>query len=481
MTSPVCKRCPCAEAQWPKCPHPWYLKQMLCRGEYYAPNLTRHAEVFVQQTLRTKGEAEDLAVEVRRAIRLGTYVAAKDYTPPAPAAPPPTTTAPAPGQTLDAIVTLFETLQIDADVKKKKNSKTNDKANLKRLCRTVVPARPEPLGTWPMAALTLQDLIAFRSEQEGLRDEHLEQDPHHDRPAVVVGALAGPSRARHPRRRAEAGVEAPRPHQGEPAQSADRRRPLERPPRGRGGRADEGRGRAARRPPDRAVGNRRAGRRAPRAPVGRRPPRPETALHSRRGNRRRQDRQPAHRNLDRARRDPRAPLGRSRGAAHKRRAYVFGDPFGGRIKSVDKTWRTTLLRAHRLEPGWTETGDFDAATRARLHHIDLHLHDIRHEAACRWLESRCFDLAQISKRLGHSSVAQTATYLHARDSSLRGAQAAYDAKRQADAEAAEAQAKAAAGLKPGSSPYKVHTNGSAASSLGLGPRLVKSDKSSVKK
>jgi integrase len=454
---------------------------MLCRGEYYAPNLTRHAEVFVQQTLRTKGEAEDLAVEVRRAIRLGTYVAAKDYTPPAPAAPPPTTTAPAPGQTLDAIVTLFETLQIDADVKKKKNSKTNDKANLKRLCRTVVPARPEPLGTWPMAALTLQDLIAFRSEQEGLATStwnkirttigqlwswarwqgHLERDILVDAPKPAL-KLLGRTKANQRNQRIDDALWSDllaAAEEGRTKDEAVRLGDLLIALWETGARVGEllalQWGDVHRDQKQLYIRGEEIGA----GKTGSRPIEISTVL----------DAILARRSVDPA------------GQPHKRRAYVFGDPFGGRIKSVDKTWRTTLLRAHRLEPGWTETGDFDAATRARLHHIDLHLHDIRHEAACRWLESRCFDLAQISKRLGHSSVAQTATYLHARDSSLRGAQAAYDAKRQADAEAAEAQAKAAAGLKPGSSPYKVHTNGSAASSLGLGPRLVKSDKSSVKK
>ena len=66
-------------------------------------------------------------------------------------------------------------------------------------------------------------------------------------------------------------------------------------------------------------------------------------------------------------------------------AYVFGE-LGKRIKSVKKAWETTVLKAHGHEPEWVR-GSLSADSRARLAAIDLHFHDLRHEAGCRWLEA----------------------------------------------------------------------------------------------
>ena len=53
-----------------------------------------------------------------------------------------------------------------------------------------------------------------------------------------------------------------------------------------------------------------------------------------------------------------------------------------------------------------------------LAEIDLHWHDLRHEAACRWL-SRGLDLRAIQLLLGHADLKTTQRYLNVTDEELR--------------------------------------------------------------
>ncbi len=59
---------------------------------------------------------------------------------------------------------------------------------------------------------------------------------------------------------------------------------------------------------------------------------------------------------------------------------------------------------------------------AGLTQIDLHWHDLRHEAACRWRESG-LDLREIQILLGHSSLLVTERYLNVSDDELADAMA----------------------------------------------------------
>ncbi len=52
--------------------------------------------------------------------------------------------------------------------------------------------------------------------------------------------------------------------------------------------------------------------------------------------------------------------------------------------------------------------------------IDLHWHDFRHEAACRWRE-KGLDLREIQILLGHSSLAVTERYLNISNDQLADA------------------------------------------------------------
>ena len=69
-------------------------------------------------------------------------------------------------------------------------------------------------------------------------------------------------------------------------------------------------------------------------------------------------------------------------------------------------------RAHGIEPTWTPTRGLSADARRTLHAIDLHFHDLRHEAGSRMLEAG-WPLHHVQRMLGHADVKQTATYLNA--------------------------------------------------------------------
>jgi hypothetical protein len=71
--------------------------------------------------------------------------------------------------------------------------------------------------------------------------------------------------------------------------------------------------------------------------------------------------------------------------------YVFGDAAGRRVVSVKTAWLSTCRRANVA---------------------DLHFHDLRREAASRWMDAGV-PLGTIQRWLGHTNIAQTSTYLGA--------------------------------------------------------------------
>lgn len=116
------------------------------------------------------------------------------------------------------------------------------------------------------------------------------------------------------------------------------------------------------------------------------------------------------------------------GREYKPHAYVFG-ALGERLKSVKKAWETCVLRAYGHEPTWDVRGKLSAASRAALAAIDLHFHDLRHEAGCRWLESRRIPIDHVQELLGHANLSQTSTYLHAAEMGLQDSMRQFDAER----------------------------------------------------
>ena len=113
------------------------------------------------------------------------------------------------------------------------------------------------------------------------------------------------------------------------------------------------------------------------------------------------------------------------GAEHGPQAYVFGLETGEPLKGFKRAWQAAVLRANGMPPKYVvkEIGEGEKARKvrtalltpecqARLREIDLHFHDLRREAGSRWLEGGRA-LHRIQKWLGHTTVAQTSTYLMA--------------------------------------------------------------------
>ena len=108
--------------------------------------------------------------------------------------------------------------------------------------------------------------------------------------------------------------------------------------------------------------------------------------------------------LDLARHDPAGqPFGPD--------AHVFGDAVGRRLQSQKKAWESAVLKAHGHRPTWVKTA-LSPPSRAAFRGIDLHFHDLRHEAGSRWLE-KGLPLHHVKELLGHASIAATDTYLNA--------------------------------------------------------------------
>lgn len=91
-------------------------------------------------------------------------------------------------------------------------------------------------------------------------------------------------------------------------------------------------------------------------------------------------------------------------------ASVFGNAIGQRVGDVGRAWETAVLRSHSQQPKFTETCNLTAESRGALAAIDLHFHDLRREAGSRWLEGGV-PIHVVRDWLGHTSIAQTSTYL----------------------------------------------------------------------
>jgi integrase len=71
-----------------------------------------------------------------------------------------------------------------------------------------------------------------------------------------------------------------------------------------------------------------------------------------------------------------------------------------------------VLKAHGVKPEWDKPKKrLAAAARQQLAAIDLHWHDLRHEAGSRWIEAG--PIHHVQQMLGHADLKQTSTYLNA--------------------------------------------------------------------
>lgn len=109
------------------------------------------------------------------------------------------------------------------------------------------------------------------------------------------------------------------------------------------------------------------------------------------------------------------------GAAYPPTAHVFGDLTGAKVADPKKAWLTAVLRAHGHEPTWVPAPKggrvLSAESRAQLAAIDLHFHDLRHEAGSRFLEAG-WPVSHVQQMLGHADLKQTSTYLNVHATSL---------------------------------------------------------------
>jgi integrase len=93
-------------------------------------------------------------------------------------------------------------------------------------------------------------------------------------------------------------------------------------------------------------------------------------------------------------------------------AYVFGNEIGERVGDPKTAWQVCVLRAHGYSPTYRrDQYTLDAASRAAYRDIDLHFHDLRHEAGSRLLEAG-WPLHHVKDMLGHTNIATTGTYLN---------------------------------------------------------------------
>lgn len=76
-----------------------------------------------------------------------------------------------------------------------------------------------------------------------------------------------------------------------------------------------------------------------------------------------------------------------------------------------------MLRAHGHEPAWDPRGKLSKASRAQFRAIDLHFHDLRHEAGSRLIEHG-WPIHHVQEMLGHASLEQTSTYLNVTSTGL---------------------------------------------------------------
>ena len=94
-------------------------------------------------------------------------------------------------------------------------------------------------------------------------------------------------------------------------------------------------------------------------------------------------------------------------------AYVFGDELGQAIKSPKKAWQTAVLKAHGHQPEWVQGKQrLGPVSQHAYAEIDLHFHDLRHEAGSRWLEGG-MPLHHVKELLGHADISTTDIYLSA--------------------------------------------------------------------
>ena len=106
--------------------------------------------------------------------------------------------------------------------------------------------------------------------------------------------------------------------------------------------------------------------------------------------------------------------------------YAFGDAAGQKIANIKKAWETAVLKAHGIQPTWSGANRLSAESRSAFQKIDLHFHDLRHEAGSRLIEAG-WPIHHVSEMLGHANLGQTSTYLNVTRVGLHDSMRRFDA------------------------------------------------------
>ncbi len=99
--------------------------------------------------------------------------------------------------------------------------------------------------------------------------------------------------------------------------------------------------------------------------------------------------------------------------------YVFGDEQGSLVEDIKKPWCTLNLIAHGRKVNWTASGNLSARCWQDLREINLHWHDLRHEALSRLGESGELSDHELMEIAGHANLTTTQRYLNTRIERLK--------------------------------------------------------------
>jgi integrase len=388
------KVCGCARRVWAKCPHPWHLNYRWKGGDYRL-SLNRYAG----SPITDKTAAEELAAEIKRMIRAGTFN-------PEPVPSPQPVDDERRGRSFDTVADIF----VDQYSKARgKTSWADDQSMLRQVAAFAPPATgTERLGAKSIEALTEEDLEAFLRhlrtlgrttatinhyvglfrtldrwlERKGYRAEH-----------VLSGesAVIRKKKANQRSRRLEPKEESRLLAVAGPHLQCVIIAALETCCREGELLGVQWRDVSLSRHEIHLPAEKTKTRTARTVPIS-------VRLHA---------------VLKRIRKGP-------DGKEHKPSAYVFGNEVGEQVKNVKRAWQTAVLKAHGHEPTWTWTkktakkgsGKLSPESRQAYREIDLHFHDLRHEAGSRLLEAG-WPLHEVQQMLGHANIQQTSTYLNA--------------------------------------------------------------------
>ena len=99
--------------------------------------------------------------------------------------------------------------------------------------------------------------------------------------------------------------------------------------------------------------------------------------------------------------------------------YAFGDVAGGLVEDIKKPWAGVNLAAHGYQVKWTASRNLAPQCWDDLRKINLHWHDLRHEALSRLGESGELSDHELMEIAGHANLTTTQRYLNTRIERLK--------------------------------------------------------------